>query len=96
MRTLLHRPPCAAITRRESDALSWTVSKAPLPGILPVKAKILILHGAEDPLIKEEQIQAYVSAMEASGLDWQMVFYGGAKHSFTNPDADKVGMDALG
>jgi len=61
-----------------------------------VKAKILILHGASDPLIKEEQIQAYVSAMEASGLDWQMIFYGGAKHSFTNPDADKVGMDALG
>ena len=61
-----------------------------------VKAKILILHGAADPLIKEEQIQTYVSAMEASGLDWQMVFYGGAKHSFTNPDADKVGMDALG
>jgi dienelactone hydrolase len=24
-----------------------------------------------------------------------MIFYGGAKHSFTNPDADKVGMDAL-
>jgi dienelactone hydrolase len=61
-----------------------------------VKAKILILHGASDPLIEEEQIQTYVSAMEASGLDWQMVFYGGAKHSFTNPDADKAGMDALG
>jgi dienelactone hydrolase len=51
---------------------------------------------AADPLIKAEQIKTYVSAMEASGLDWQMVFYGGAKHSFTNPDADKVGMDALG
>lgn len=61
-----------------------------------VKAKILILHGASDPLAKDAQIQNYVAAMEKSGLDWQMVFYGGAKHSFTNPDADKAGMDALG
>jgi dienelactone hydrolase len=30
-----------------------------------------------------------------SGLDWQMSIFGGAKHSFTNPDADKMGMDAL-
>jgi len=60
-----------------------------------VKAKILFLHGASDPLIKEAQIQSYVEAMNKSGLDWQMVFYGGAKHSFTNPDADKAGMEAL-
>ena len=60
-----------------------------------VKAKILILHGASDPLVKDAQIQNYVAAMEKSGLDWQMIFYGGAKHSFTNPDADKAGMDAL-
>jgi len=60
-----------------------------------VKAKILILHGASDPLVKDAQIQDYLAAMEKSGLDWQMIFYGGAKHSYTNPDADKVGMDAL-
>ena len=60
-----------------------------------VKAKILILHGASDPLVKDAQIQNYVAAMEKCGLDWQMIFYGGAKHSFTNPDADKAGMDAL-
>jgi dienelactone hydrolase len=33
--------------------------------------------------------------MRQAGLDWQMVFYGGARHSFTNPDADKVGMAPL-
>ncbi len=60
-----------------------------------VKAKILICHGAADPLVEEGGIQNYVSAMEKSGLDWQMIIYGGARHSFTNPDADKVGMDAL-
>ena len=59
------------------------------------KAKILICHGAADPMVKPEVIQNYVAAMETSGLDWQMIFYGGAKHSFTNPDADKAGMEGL-
>jgi dienelactone hydrolase len=59
------------------------------------KAKILIAHGAADPFGGEEAIQRYISAMEESGLDWQMITYGGAKHSFTNPNADTVGMDAL-
>jgi dienelactone hydrolase len=60
-----------------------------------VKAKILICHGAADPMVTPEAIQKYVAAMEKSGLDWQMIIFGGAKHSFTNPDADKMGMDAL-
>ena len=60
-----------------------------------VKAKILICHGAADPFAKEGAVQNYISAMERAGLDWQMIIYGGAKHSFTNPDADQVGMEAL-
>jgi dienelactone hydrolase len=60
-----------------------------------VKAKILICHGAADPFVKMTQLDAYISAMNNSGLDWQMIIYGGAKHSFTNPDADKAGMEAL-
>jgi dienelactone hydrolase len=60
------------------------------------QAKILICHGAADPLVKAEALQNYLAAMGKSGMDWQMVFYGGAKHSFTNPDADKKGMEALG
>lgn len=60
-----------------------------------VKAKILILHGASDPLVKDAEIRSYIDAMEKSGLDWHMVIYGGARHSFTNPDADKAGMAPL-
>jgi dienelactone hydrolase len=60
------------------------------------KARILICHGAADPLITQEALQNYLAAMGKSNLDWQMVFYGGAKHSFTNADADKAGMEALG
>ncbi len=60
-----------------------------------VKAKILICHGAADPFVEEGAVQDYISAMEKSNVDWQMIIYGGAKHSFTNPDADKAGMEAL-
>jgi dienelactone hydrolase len=57
-----------------------------------IKAKFLICHGAADPFTKPEMIPAYISAMNASGIDWQMVIYGHAKHGFTNPGADKYGM----
>jgi dienelactone hydrolase len=59
------------------------------------KAKILICHGASDPFMEEGAVQNYTSAMERSALDWQMIIYGAAKHSFTNPEADQVGMNAL-
>ncbi|MBN2225847.1 MAG: dienelactone hydrolase family protein [candidate division Zixibacteria bacterium] len=50
-----------------------------------IKAKVLVLHGADDPHVSEEQIAAFFEEMRAAGVDWQMVFYGGAVHSFTNP-----------
>ena len=59
------------------------------------RAKIFIGHGAEDPMNKPEAITTYVNAMNASSIDWQMIVYGGTRHSFTNPDADKRGMAAL-
>ena len=58
-------------------------------------AKILICHGASDPMTKKSSIPGYISAMEKSGIDWQLVMYGGAVHSFTNPGADAAGMDGV-
>lgn len=60
-----------------------------------VKAAIVLNHGAADPFTKPEQLQAYLAAMNASGLHWQMNIYGGARHGFTNPGADAYGMPAL-
>ncbi|MFO7715586.1 dienelactone hydrolase family protein [Desulfosarcina sp.] len=59
------------------------------------RAKILIGHGATDPMNTPEAMTAYVNAMNASSIDWQLIAYGGTRHSFTNPDADKRGMAAL-
>lgn len=63
--------------------------------IQQVRAKILLCHGAADPFVKTDSLNQYTAAMNPSGLDWQMISYGGAKHSFTNPDADKTGIPAL-
>ena len=62
----------------------------------PIKAKLLILHGAADPLVTRDAMMKYIDDMEHSGLDWQMIIFGGAKHAFTNPEADKAGMPAVG
>jgi dienelactone hydrolase len=60
-----------------------------------VKARILVLTGADDPMIPAAQVEAFKSEMTAAGAKFDVVSYPGAKHSFTNPRADKAGMDAL-
>lgn len=61
-----------------------------------IRAKILVCHGADDPLITQEQIRQYQENLRYAHADWQFIIYGGAKHSFTNPGADGRGMPALG
>jgi len=54
-----------------------------------VKAKILVLHGADDKFVTPEQIEAFKKEMKNAGADFQFIAYPGAIHSFTNPDADE-------
>lgn len=56
-----------------------------------VRAKVLVLNGAEDPMVSQEQIGAFRSEMDAAGVDYDLVNYPGAKHAFTNPEADRFG-----
>ena len=51
-------------------------------------------HGANDPLIPPEQVAAFEAQMRDTRSDWQLCSYGGAVHSFTNPEADKLGNPA--
>lgn len=53
-----------------------------------IKAKILICHGAADSFIKETTIQEVRDAYEKAKVDYQMIYFGNALHSFTVPDAD--------
>ncbi len=52
-----------------------------------IKSKVLVLHGADDPYNKAADVTAFQDEMRKSGVDWQMVSYGGAVHSFTEKGA---------
>jgi dienelactone hydrolase len=69
----------------------------PLKRVEPgtIKASILVCHGGDDPLVKPEQILEFKENLKYAQADWQFVSYGGAKHSFTNPQADLKGIPAL-
>src|SRR5262245_33621333 len=60
-----------------------------------IRAKVLVCHGASDPLIPPEQVAAFEALMRTTKVDWLLCTYGGAVHSFTNPDADKLGDPAF-
>lgn len=55
------------------------------------KAKVLVCHGAEDPLVPREQVAAFKKEMDAAGVDYRYVEYPGATHAFTNPEATERG-----
>lgn len=56
-----------------------------------IKAPVLVLHGADDPAVPQEQVEGFVAEMKAADVDWQLVSYGGAVHSFTDPYANVPG-----
>jgi dienelactone hydrolase len=62
------------------------------PGI---KARVLVFHGKDDPMITQEQLAAFKQEMTTAKVRLEVVEYPGAKHGFTNPDADKAGMPGL-
>jgi len=52
-----------------------------------IKAKVLALHGADDPNVPPPEVQAFEEEMRKAKVDWQLVSYGGAVHSFTDWNA---------
>ena len=69
---------------------------APKPEDLKhIKASFLVLHGADDPHVKPEDIAAFQEGMRQAKADWQMVLFGGAVHSFTNPEATGLNMPGV-
>ncbi len=52
-----------------------------------IKCKVLACHGADDPFVPAKDLAAFESEMRDSKVDWQLISYGGAVHSFTQPMA---------
>jgi dienelactone hydrolase len=61
----------------------------PAPG--SVKAKMLVLNGADDPFIKREQYDTFKKELDAAKADYKVIEYPGAVHAFTNPEATEMG-----
>jgi dienelactone hydrolase len=53
-----------------------------------IKCKVLALHGADDPFVPAQDLNAFEAEMKNANVDWQLINYGGAVHSFTDWKAD--------
>ncbi|MDD2760938.1 MAG: dienelactone hydrolase family protein [Methylomonas sp.] len=53
-----------------------------------IKARVLVLHGHDDPMVPPEQVLALENELTLAGADWQLHTYGHTMHAFTNPLAN--------
>jgi dienelactone hydrolase len=60
-----------------------------------IQCKVLVCHGGNDTFESPEEVAAFQREMRDANVDWQMNIYGGAVHSFTNPNADKAGIPGV-
>ena len=54
---------------------------------VPIGARVLVLHGWDDPMAKPASVKALGTELTLAGADWQIHAYGGTMHAFTNPAA---------
>lgn len=52
-----------------------------------IETPVLVLHGADDPMVPPGEVAAFEDEMRKSGADWQLISYGGAVHSFSKREA---------
>ncbi len=55
-----------------------------------INGKVLVLHGADDPLVPPSEVEAFKKEMKEAKVDMKFIAYPGAVHAFTNPNAGKV------
>jgi dienelactone hydrolase len=59
-----------------------------------IRAKILVLHGYDDPMVPPSMVNQFAQEMSEKKVDWQLHMYGQTQHAFTNPEAndDQLGL----
>ena len=60
-----------------------------------IGGSILVCVGADDPMVPVDQRLAFEEEMRAAAVDWRLVLFGGAVHSFTNERAGGAGMSGV-
>lgn len=53
-----------------------------------IKAKVLAMHGYDDPMVPVAQVNVFQEEMALAGADWQFHSFGNTMHAFTNPVAN--------
>lgn len=71
------------------------LSKPPTKKSEKIRAKVLVLHGHDDPLVPMSQVTDFQKEMIEAHVDWQVHIYGGAMHSFTNPEVNDPGFGTV-
>lgn len=67
----------------------------PLDNPKTLSAKILVLHGEDDPLVPPDQVAAFKAEMTEKKADWQLHAYSHTMHAFTRPEANDPGFGAV-
>ncbi len=62
---------------------------------IPIKAKVLALHGWDDPMAPPDQVLALAEELTGQGADWQLHAFGNTMHAFTNPEANDPGFGTV-
>jgi dienelactone hydrolase len=60
-----------------------------------ISAKVLVMHGWDDPMAKPDQVLSLADELSAMEADWQIHAYGNTLHAFTNPAADDADMGTV-
>ena len=60
-----------------------------------ISAKVLVLHGWDDPMATPDQLLSLADELSAMEADWQIHAYGNTMHAFTNPAADDADMGTV-
>lgn len=60
-----------------------------------ITARVLALHGWDDPMGTPEDVNSFASEMSAMNADWQLHAYGNTMHAFTNPAANSPEMGTV-
>lgn len=84
---------CVLDLARGGDDLKAVVSfhgllNAPENSQHKIKAKILVLHGYDDPMVTPDHIRQFADEMTKNQVDWQIHIYGNTMHAFTNPEVN--------
>jgi dienelactone hydrolase len=53
-----------------------------------IKGRVLAIHGSADPITPKPMMDAFEAELTAAEVDWQVMMFGGAVHSFCDPTAN--------